>query len=61
MPQSAIVGHGPKIRVEKKFHNGLADVMQDIAQTGFWPTTLFRHQVHLPTCTGTEWKLMDMS
>ena len=29
-----------QIRVEKKFHNGLADVMQDIALTGFWPTTL---------------------
>ena len=48
--------------VEKKFHNGLADAAQDIAQTGFWPTT-FRicHQVHHPTCIGTEWKLTDMS
>ena len=34
---------GPQIRVEKKFHAGLADVMHDIAITGFWPTTLVSH------------------
>ena len=42
--QSAIVGFvGPQIRVEKKFHAGLADVMRDIAITGFGLTTLVSH------------------
>ena len=30
----------PQIHVHKNFHSGLADVMEDIAKTGFWPTTL---------------------
>jgi uncharacterized protein YjlB len=29
----------PQIRVEKNFHQGLPDVLEDISQTGFWPST----------------------
>ena len=59
----------PQIRVEKKFHNGLADVMQDIAQTGFWPSTLVsppspppdlhwhRMEAHGYVMNGTTWIL----
>ena len=59
----------PKIRVEKKFHHGLADVMQDIARTGFWPTTLVsppspppdlhwhRMEAHGYVMNGTTWIL----
>ena len=30
----------PQIHVHKNFHSGLAEVMEDVARTGFWPTTL---------------------
>jgi len=59
----------PQIRVEKKFHNGIADVMLDIASTGFWPTTLVsppspppelhwhRMEAHGYVMNGTTWIL----
>ena len=29
----------PRISVLKQFHNGLNDVLADLQETGFWPTT----------------------
>tara|TARA_B110000014_G_C19753571_1_gene392615 strand:+ start:183 stop:554 length:372 start_codon:yes stop_codon:yes gene_type:complete len=29
----------PQLHIEKKFHNGLEDVLRDIIETGFWPST----------------------
>ncbi|MGI9624611.1 MAG: cupin domain-containing protein [Acidimicrobiales bacterium] len=29
----------PQIRVHKSFHNGLTDVLADISEYGYWPST----------------------
>ena len=57
----------PQIRVEKDFHTGHADVMADLAKTGFWPTTFVSrpsppphlhwhaYEVHGYVMDGTTW------